>query len=351
MAITYDDYDFIEFNFNGKSSRDFNLYVVSSGKRYQDNLVPDFTDQTEARVGADGTNYFGSQFTKRQKSINVAFDELSEVQLRELRTWLGTKEVCPLIFSEVPYKQYYAKLQNAPQFKYLCFTNDSGERVYKGEGTINFIYYYPFAKAVHKYLSEYSAQDYPNKSQWAAASKLPPTRNTTQDFCTTTITTPNQIINNVGDKDANWSLTFPRAKFNSSARFFCTYRYYDVNATGWTASEIPNHKLKLYLPTGDTQGSILERIAAATNTGEFEINSALQNITYIDTGNIFGKGAGIRIPCNTMITSGDFFTLPAMADYGKPSDINNTQLILHLQISASSQSPTPIDFKWDILYY
>lgn len=47
--------------------------------------------------------------------------------------------------------------------------NDVYERIYKGEGTIEFIAYYPFATQTQKFLDSFSQS---NKNEWAAASRL-----------------------------------------------------------------------------------------------------------------------------------------------------------------------------------
>jgi hypothetical protein len=51
----------------------------------------------------------------------------------------------------LPFKTYRAKLKSKPEFKFICF-NKNGERVYKGEGTLNFICYYPYAFGFNKYV-------------------------------------------------------------------------------------------------------------------------------------------------------------------------------------------------------
>ena len=47
--------------------------------------------------------------------------------------------------------------------------NDVYERIYKGEGTIEFIAYYPFATQTHKFLDDFNQS---NKNEWATASHL-----------------------------------------------------------------------------------------------------------------------------------------------------------------------------------
>ena len=57
------------------------------------------------------------------------------------------KSIKPLIFDEFPYKKYMVKCAQPPQLKYLCF--DKYEfRIYKGEGTVQLVAYYPFAFSV-----------------------------------------------------------------------------------------------------------------------------------------------------------------------------------------------------------
>lgn len=57
------------------------------------------------------------------------------------------KEIQPLIFDEFPYKKYMVKCAQPPQLKYLCF--DQYEfRIYKGEGTVQLVAYYPYAFSV-----------------------------------------------------------------------------------------------------------------------------------------------------------------------------------------------------------
>jgi hypothetical protein len=88
-----------------------------------------------------------------------------------------------LVFDEEPYKKYIVKVQSAPQLKYLCFDTEINStitdlykfnetyqgRVYKGEGTIQFVAYEPFARCPVKYLASYVN---PNKGEWASSSGL-----------------------------------------------------------------------------------------------------------------------------------------------------------------------------------
>ena len=156
------DMDFIGFSFNGRHSSEFNVYLVSNGSRYQDVLVPSPTDYTEQVPGRAGELYFGSDIESRQFSISIAYDDLSERQVRQLRQWLTPKATGELIFDERPYKAYGAKISGSPTLDFICFDKTDGSRVYKGEGSIEFICYYPYArvsgekKELKYYLNEYS---------------------------------------------------------------------------------------------------------------------------------------------------------------------------------------------------
>ena len=178
--------DFIGFTFNGKHCiRDFNIYRTSDGSRYNDNLVPSMTDKAVDVPGGDGQYYFYTQHKTRQFSISIAFDNLSEEKYRKMRTWLDGKGIYELIFDEAPYKVYSAKSTGTPQLKTLCF-DKGGKRVYKGEGTLQFTCYYPYAHTPTKDLNgdpidgrvfnAYDDSIYPNKNEWKVASQLPETK-------------------------------------------------------------------------------------------------------------------------------------------------------------------------------
>lgn len=172
--------DFIGFTFNGVHSSDMGIIRTSDGSRFNENLLPTSTDKTVQIPGGDGTYYFGSNYTQRQIPISVATDELTETQFRQLKQWLGDKQIHPLVFDEAPYKTYMVKTSSIPTLKFICFDNitkNNNEmvvnRVYKGEGSLQFIAYFPFARCTKKYLSDYSDS---NKEEWADASGLLPTQ-------------------------------------------------------------------------------------------------------------------------------------------------------------------------------
>lgn len=98
MVVREFDYDFIGFTYKGLHSiRDFEIYRVSDGSRYNFDLAPAITDKTMDIPGNDGMFFFNSFHKQRQFSINIAFNHLTETKLRELRRWFNGKEVGELI--------------------------------------------------------------------------------------------------------------------------------------------------------------------------------------------------------------------------------------------------------------
>lgn len=145
--------DFTGFRFGNAHSKDLHLIVVSSSDRYEKNLLPENKDYSTEVPGGNGSYYFGSTFGNREFKVKVAFDNVDEKTWRRISNLFATDKLQDLVFDELPYKTYRAKLKSKPEFKYLCFTDrDTKERVYKGEGTLNFICYQPFAYGFNKYV-------------------------------------------------------------------------------------------------------------------------------------------------------------------------------------------------------
>lgn len=139
------------------------IYRVSDSSRYNENLLPNFTDKTQVAPGGDGTYYFTSQYTNRQISFPIAYDNLTEEKKKKLVTILARKKPYWLVFDEYPYKKYLVKAQSVPAFKWVPFNRSDNSRVYKGEGTLNFICYTPFAISRFKYKNEFE-EDYLNRN-------------------------------------------------------------------------------------------------------------------------------------------------------------------------------------------
>lgn len=208
--------DFTGFTFGDWHSTDpetglVTVLRVSGGDRYEEEIHPDIKDITAEVPGVDGEYYFGSNYGPKKINIEIAFDSLTEEQFRQMRRVFGTRKIKDLIFDERPYKKYMAKIESPVELSYVCFDEpkkiigaerdgvrritrieeevvideetgepaideETGEsitelvtyrdleqvtpyelqegtmRIYKGEGKISFICYFPFAKSVYKVI-------------------------------------------------------------------------------------------------------------------------------------------------------------------------------------------------------
>ena len=163
---------FLGFTYNGRHSSELGIVRINTGNRAEMPLSPSFKDSTAEVPGGKGLYYFNTQIQQRQFTINFAYDDLTEEDVRELREWLNPLEQGELIFDEEPYKAYTVKPNTQPKLSYLVFDREittetfklyepstvkSSGRVYKGEGAIGLTAYYPYAKAPSKELSYYNS--------------------------------------------------------------------------------------------------------------------------------------------------------------------------------------------------
>lgn len=114
---------FVDFKYGDHYASDFHICRTIDGSRFNLNLIPSLTDKTTELSGADGTIFLNTFYKQRQFTINFAYDSLTDKDLCNLRAWLNTKEVHPLIFDEWPDRQYYSKVTGTPQLKYIPFDN------------------------------------------------------------------------------------------------------------------------------------------------------------------------------------------------------------------------------------
>lgn len=307
--------DFIGFSFNEHRSESLGIVRVSDGSRYNEDLVPTTQDKTVQVPGGDGFYYFGSDYTQRQFSINIAFDELTEKQFRELQQVFGTKELGKLIFDERPYKYYMVK-SSKPQLKYICFGKD-GERTYKGEGTLTFTAYYPFAKSAFKFLEKEIEEEtgkevyvlrktYSNIEEWAEASGMK-----AQGALDTIPAEPTEnvypiSVYNAGDLEADFILKFNGASNNT------------INiALG--QQDVGDKKAVLNLKSFNLKN---------TDTG-FQINTKTNLIEGFNAEGLTGT------LYNENIIQGDFFKIPPREE--------------GYRISVTGA--TPIEIVYDYIYY
>ena len=309
--------DFIGFSFNEHRSESLGIVRVSDGSRYNEDLVPTTQDKTVQVPGGDGFYYFGSDYTQRQFSINIAFDELTEKQFRELQQVFGTKELGKLVFDERPYKYYMVK-SSKPQLKYICFGKD-GERIYKGEGTLSFTAYYPFAKSIFKFLEKEIEKEtgkevyvlrktYPNIEEWAEASGMK-AQGTLDKVPTNEDNEPipgDILVYNAGDLETDFIL-----KFNGAPG--------DAVNIELSQQNVGNKKAFLNLKKFGLKN---------TDTG-FQINTKTNLIEGFNAEGLTGT------LYNENITQGDFFKIP-------PREKGH-------QISVTGA--TPIEIVYDYIYY
>ena len=123
--------DMVGFYFGDYHTSQFGLVRVSSGNRYTEYLFPTLKTNTVDNNSIDGSLYFGTNKSTRTFQIDLAFDSVTEDDLRDIKEWLTG--VHPLIFDERPYVAYTCTLNSAPQIKFLTF-NENGNRVYKEIG-------------------------------------------------------------------------------------------------------------------------------------------------------------------------------------------------------------------------
>lgn len=161
--------DYIGFWFNGKHSSELGIVRTSEGSRFNENLLPTIQDKTVQIPGGDGAYYYGSFYTQKTFSISYAFDSLTEEQFAQLKNHFGDKKVHELIFDELPYKVYRAKVTGSASIKHIPFAEGETNRIYKGEGSIQFTAFEPHARSRYKWLDQYSNT---NIAEWNGAAKL-----------------------------------------------------------------------------------------------------------------------------------------------------------------------------------
>lgn len=307
--------DFIGFSFNEHRSESLGIVRVSDGSRYNEDLVPTTQDKTVQVPGGDGFYYFGSDYTQKPFTIPIAFDELTEKQFRELQQVFGTKELGRLVFDERPYKYYMVK-SGKPQLKYICFGKE-GERIYKGEGTLTFTAYYPFAKSAFKFLEKEIEEEtgkevyvlrktYSNIEEWAEASGMKSQGSLDKVPESPTEGVYSILVYNAGDLESDFIL-----KFNGAPG--------DAVNIELSQQGIGDKKAFLNLKKFDLKN---------TDTG-FQINTKTNLIEGFNAEGLTGT------LYNENITQGDFFKIPPREE--------------GYRIGVTGA--TPIEIVYDYIYY
>lgn len=333
MAMDYKNLeDFVGFEFNGRHSAEFNLKRVSDGSRYQDSLIPTFSDYTTEFSGGEGTFYWGTDYKNKPISLNVAFDSITEKDLRQIKQWLSVKEPSKLRFDETPYKYYTCKISDEPQFNYICFMED-GKRIYKGEGTINFIAYYPYAKSYSRDINDF--EDCININEWEESSGL--TEKPNGQIIDYSNYTGKIIIKNHGDIPTNWNLEL-RKPLVCGAKI--KFELCDMQGNSIGPYFVLTFK--------DGEEGTLEK-EIFNSSGRFNIDTKKRMITYIRDTDLKS------IPALFLLTEGNFFDLPAQEEEYSIKITNST--IEGISFLAVSEMRSTLDgsevfeINYDYIYY
>ena len=279
--------DFIGFQYGDYHSSDLEIMRVSDGSRYIEELTPTISDKIIEKSGNDGAYFFNSYYTQQPFDISFAFDNMTEEQKRKLSQVFSNKRPQKLIFDEAPYKYYLVKSSAAPRLQYICF-EQNGQRIYKGEGTLQLLAYYPYARSLYKWLDEYTVDsvmcwdsDWNNKNEWAAASNLKLTQGNYDKIVFSNGTTASIPLFNAGDLETAFTLSFS----------------FDNNNIG-------SDLIHIYLEGNTDSQLYLSKMTKKGNDTEVRLNT--------DNNLLEGYENGVRSGnlYNEFKVSGNFFKIP-----------------------------------------
>lgn len=339
--------DFLGFTFGDVHSSNLGITRVSGGDRYDEDLHPEIKDRTAEVPGLNGQYYFGSDFGEKTFDLEIAYDHLTEEQFRKLRQVFGTKEIKALIFDERPYKTYMVKIGSPIELSYICFDEpkkvvgaqrdgvrrttrieeesvideetqepvideetgepitqtvvyrdleqvtpyeiqEGTERIYKGEGKISFVAYFPFAKSTFEILPTSADEYYEGSESWAnfsgilSADEYSQSRINIYDSETSQMT-----IYNGGDLPVGFRLYIPAALLSNSISL--KYKPDSINTTA--ELNLESFTLK------EGEEGILIDTTSELIVGVSEVNDTSSGATYTTSGNLY----------NGHITSGYLF--------------------------------------------
>lgn len=284
--------DYIAFTYGGVHSKDLNLFRVIPGSRYDLQLHPTSTERTINVPGVDGQYYFGTDYSTRPFSLSLAYDNLTEEKVQAIRLLFNPKEIRDLIFDELPYKVYSVKPTGNSNLSFVPFTEGFTGRLYKGEGTVQFVAYTPYARSRYKWREDYIGSNITewetgtgNLNEWIGASGIRP-KGDYDVFISGEQGQGKFNVYNAGDVPTDFTLTIP---------FVNSQIPYMLIAVGDNRT--------LHLENIEKKGDD-ESIRIDTYLGVVEgLSSGFEEGFYSDktrTGNLY----------NEFIKSGDFFKLP-----------------------------------------
>lgn len=133
---------YIGFQLGYFHSKNMGIKRVNTNNRYQQSLVPNFELKTNQDTKI-GTRLYKQEVKDKQIKIDFAFDNLTQNEFDQIKNWLGNSELQPLILDEEE-NYSYVKIYGQPNINYICFDEEKNgivQRIYKGEGGVNFIQY------------------------------------------------------------------------------------------------------------------------------------------------------------------------------------------------------------------
>lgn len=373
--------DFLGFTFNtGEGhfkSQDLGITRVSDGDRYKDSLIPEIEDKTVEIPGLDGAYFYGSNFKPRNFSLSITFDGVTEAQLKQMRQVFGYKHTGQLIFDEMPYKKYLVKVASPPEFNYVCFderpktagetipeggirwktvertvpvtddaddvpvsTDDntpvtatetvrvreditpwadtSEQRIYKGDGSIEFVAYYPFAKQVAKTRNAFEKLGYDNIDEWWETSGLLDSYEGIDIYDGSAIS-----VYNPGDMETGFRLYIPFTN-NVIPAFTLTYKDHVLNI-----SEITKKEEDVIVGEETVPGSAGVQI----NTVNGLIEGVWKKVNVLDIN-------------DSLVTSGQIYNEYATGEFFKIEPNIQAQ-----QINTSTNLGNGVEIYYDYLYF
>ena len=319
--------DFIGFSIGNFHSSKLGILRTSDGSRFNESLLPGFSDATAQVPGGDGMYYWKSTYSQKPFPIPIAYDSMTETQLRNLRRAMACKDIVPLVFDERPYKEYLVKPTGEPQLSYICF-DEKDQRVYKGEGTLEFTAYSPFARNRHingkglKYLNEfrsdgeYSIPEWvgfaSNRDEWSESSGMLMEQGEYDKVVKFNTEAPKYGIRlyNAGDLETDFKLFIELNEGVFPVKTLCLQD--DPKVVG-------------PIKTGKIM-NFQESVANRTITNEEEKNdnkficvdvksNLLLGYTGETVSGVLQPGVPTGKIYNKFIANGDFFTIPTSAEY------------------------------------
>lgn len=131
------NFDFIRLSFDGVSTADLNLFVVSNSGRYTAPLSPLFENRTTSVPGRPGLLYWGTEIINQEFSVSLATDSMTGQQLNLFKKTFQPGKIGKLVFEETKHKYYYAMISSPPELSFVPF-QDKNTRIYKGEVSLTF---------------------------------------------------------------------------------------------------------------------------------------------------------------------------------------------------------------------